>query len=440
MCFNLMESQKSILLPHASEKMRLFVLAVAIGLLAGLSAALLKWIIGNLAQIIGSMAEDGGLNWNLLWVPIAGIVLTGIYQRYILHRDISHGVERVAADLAQHRYDLSPKLTYAPVVASSITLGFGGSAGAEGPIATVGAAIGSNIGRKCGLSDEQIYMLIACGAGAGIAGIFKAPVGGALFSIEVMCMSMTTMSVMALLASCITAALTAYILSGCTLDISWTHNVPFDISTMPWFLALGLFCGLYSLYYSRIMTVMRGTYSRIVNPWAKNILSGAVLALSLFLFPSLYGEGYGIMHDIINGDAASALSSPVLTAIGLHGHYMPIIVLGALLLVKCFACSASNSGGGVAGDFAPTLFAGCMAGLLFATVFNMASSVHFDTGVFAVIGMAGVMAGVIRAPLMALFITAEMCNSFDYFLPLTAVVLVSYGIVKIKSRFDNMRQ
>lgn len=419
----------------ASGKVRLLVISVIIGVIAGIAAAVLKWLVEYVVSLVDGFRFSSGPDWSMLWIPIVGIVLTGIYQRYILRDHISHGVDRLVNDLETHRYLLSFKLIYAPIIASSLTLGFGGSAGSEGPIAYSGAAIGSNVGRICGVSPRTLYILIGCGASAGIAGIFKAPVGGALFALEVLGMTLTTVSIIALLTSSITATLVAYILSDYTSDFNWIHNVPFDPGILPWVLLLGLSCGIYSVYYSYIMGKMRKFYDTIENPWLKNIISGAVLAITIFIFPSLFSEGYDIIGMVINMYWAKPFGNSLLSGIDM-GDMSLIVVLGGVLLLKCFACSAANSGGGVAGDFAPTLFAGCIAGLLFALLINRFFGQNLPSQVFAYIGMAGVMAGVIRAPFMALFLTAEMCNGFDYIMPLVAVTVISYGVARLFGKHE----
>lgn len=410
------------------EKVRLFWLAMLIGVVTGAAAALLKAIIGMVTRSLHHFEPGSVPDWSMLLIPVVGIVLTGIYQRYILRRSISHGVDILVNDLADKKYRLSPKLMYAPMIASSLTLGFGGSAGSEGPIAYTGAAIGSNVGRVFRVDDRLLYILIGCGAGAGIAGIFKAPFGGALFTLEVLGMTLTTVSVIALLTSTISAALTAFVLSGCTMDITWTHNIAFDTKIILPVFVLGVFCGLYSVYYSLVMKRMQRSYEAVHNPWARNIVSGLVLAVSVFLFPALYGEGYDIIGQVINDGWQNSFGGSLSAGL-VGGEWMLPAVLGGILVIKCFACSASNSGGGVAGDFAPTLFAGCIAGLFFSLTANNLFDLGLTPNLFAYIGMAGVMAGVIRAPLMAIFLTAEMCNGFDYLLPLVTVSLISYGMV-----------
>lgn len=427
------EKEKARFLPHLSSKMRLILLAVFVGVLAGLAAALLKWLIQEVISLLHPFVVTDGPDWTMLFLPVIGIMLTGVYQRYILRDSISHGVDKLVNNLAENRYALNPHLTYAPIIASTLTLGFGGSAGSEGPIAYSGSAIGSNIGRLAGVSRDDLYLLIGCGAAAGIAGIFKAPVGGAMFTLEVLGMSFTTVSVIALFGSSISAAMMAYILSGYSIDIPWSHNITFDPNIMPYILVLGVFCGIYSVYYSWVMKRMRKAYESMKNPWIENLVSGAVLAILIFIFPTLFSEGYDTVGHVLNLDYEAPFMHSLLSDV-VGQQWWLLVVLGGVLSVKCFACSASNSGGGVAGDFAPTLFAGCIAGLFFALIANKLFDVSLPPQVFAYGGMAGVMAGVIRAPLMALFLTAEMCNGFDYFLPLITVSLISYGIVMLITR------
>ena len=415
---------------HVSDQAFFFILAVTTGVLCGTGAALLKAIIHYLSNCFTGGFNAHAPNYWLLLIPVVGILLTGIYQRYILRHNIEHGVKQLQLALARKRYNIPPFLMYAPMIASSLTLGFGGSAGSEGPIATTGAAIGGNIGRLFKLDSRMLMVMIGCGAGAGIAGIFKAPIGGMLFTLEVLKLELTTVAVMALLLACITAAMTAYVLSGYTVDLSYLQMEQFDPTVIPWIILLGVVTGFYSLYYSDIMSMMGRVYDRMSNPWLRNIISGGILAVLLFIFPAMYGEGYSMMGHLLNGDFAAV------TACGLFSHetsdsWPLLLVVAGIVLTKAFAASSSNSGGGVAGDFAPTLFAGCMVGFLFASCLNVWFHLGLPVSSFAFMGMAGVMAGAIRAPLMALFLTAEMTDGFILFLPLLAVSAISFGIVKI---------
>lgn len=413
-----------------SEQAFMFTLAVFTGLLCGIAAAILKTTIASVGQFVSTFYNSQGPYWILLLIPLAGIMLTGIYQRYVLKHDIEHGVHRMEMMIGQGNSIMPAYMIYAPVIASSLTLGFGGSAGSEGPIASTGAAIGSNVGRLFKVDARHIMILLGCGAGAGIAGIFKAPVGGALFTIEVLKLEMTTVSVVALLISCITSAMTAYVLSGCTVDISYLQMEQFDISIIPWVLMLGVVTGFYSLYYSDVMGIMARWFTSMKNPWIRNLVSGSILSVILLTFPAMYGEGYGLMTDLLNGHFGSVSQYGFFhdSHIGSVGF---LAVVAGIAAMKAFAASSSNSGGGVAGDFAPTLFAGCMVGYLFAASLNMIFGLHLPESGFAFMGMAGVMAGAVRAPLMALFLTAEMTDGFILFLPLLGVSAISFAIVRL---------
>lgn len=431
------ESTNVRFLPGLSGQVRTIILSIIVGIIVGAAAALLKFMIGHVTGYLKPfMRSDEMFDWTLMILPVIGILLTVIYQRYVLRDSVEHGVERLVNDLDGRRFLLNPRLTYAPLIASTFTLGFGGSAGSEGPIAYSGAAIGSNVGRLCGVSSDTIYLLIGCGACAGIAGIFKAPLGGVLFALEVLGMAYTTASVLALFAASIASVVTVFILTGSTVNLPWSHNVEFELPILLWVAGLGIFCGLYSIYYFSVMKRMRRFYDSMRSHWIANLLSALILGGCLILLPCLYGEGYNIMDLIINDKWNVVTAGSPFTQIGIGNDYQIIIVLSLILLLKAFACSASNSGGGVAGDFAPTLFAGCIAGMLFALVANCFFGQHLAPQLFAFIGMCGVMSGVIKAPLMAIFLTAEICSGLNNLIPLATVGVISYCVVKV---FTNRR-
>lgn len=417
---------------HVPDTPFLFIMSVVSGLAIGVAAFILKWTIGTTARLVshGMKIADG--NWILLVVPVAGIVLTGIVVRYVFRTDITHGVSKIMTDLKTGVYKLKAMICYAPIIASSITLGFGGSAGSEGPIAYVGAGIGNNLARIFRLNPRLMTIMLASGAGAGIAGIFKSPIGGLLFTLEVLKVELTTITVMALLTSTLTAAMTAYVFSGFTNDLAFYGYHPFEAHLMPWFIILGIFTGLYSVYYSGVMNRMERFYDSRKSPWVENIIGGVILSVSIFLFPVLYGEGYAAMSDIMNGNISTVIDySPFHAFFGYE--WILIISAAAILLLKSFAASASNSAGGVAGDFAPTLFAGCIAGLFFALLVNKLFNLDLPFADFCFVGMAGVMAGAVRAPLMAIFITVEMTACYTLFLPVFIVAGISFGIVRLFS-------
>lgn len=414
---------------HLSERTAMFLIASTVGLFSGIAAHLLKLMIWGLSKLLTADFSSEGVNWWLLLLPIAGILLATLFMRVIIHHRLSHGIRRLMYNLKNQVYALGGYLTYSPIVASAVTLGFGGSAGSEGPIAYTGAAIGSNLGRAYGLRPDLLRVMIGCGAAAGIAGIFKAPVGGVLFTLEVLRMEVATVSVIMLFVSALTAALTAYILSGCAMDIAFFEHIPLSFDAYPYIVLLGLFCGLYSIYYSFVMKCVDRFFARFSRQWIKAVLAGAVVSCSVFLLPALYGEGYDVIGQIINGEANVVGNGSCLFPL-LSDRWAVVIVAGAIMLLKCFAASATTSAG-VAGDFAPALFAGCVTGMFFALVLNMAFGLSLPVGLFALFGMSGVMAGAIRAPLMAIFLTMEMSAGYDYLLPLAIVGGVSFGVVRL---------
>lgn len=410
----------------------LYIAAFVTGLLSGLAAGALKWLIGGLTWILHLGFNPDGLNWWLIVAPVIGVAAAAFFSRRILRHPLSNGTVHVKRDLESGKVSWPSKMMIGPMIGTTLTLGFGGSAGSEGPIAYTGAALGSNVGRRLGASEETLRLLVAIGAGAGIAGIFKAPVGGALFTLEVLRPAMMSAgAVLPLFIACITAGLIAYAVSGLTLDLSFTHVQAFDWHLFPWVILLGIICGLYSAYYARLITHTAHFYTGLKNPWTACVLSGLSIGVLLLLFPSLYGEGYGAVNHLLNGSPEEILSGSPFRNVGTIGFLL--VILG-IIAVKSYATGATNNGGGVGGNFAPTLFAGAMMGYLFAATINLVFGQHLPVGDFAFIAMAGVMAGAVRAPLMAIFLVAEMSAAYIMLIPLGTAAAISYGIVRLLSR------
>lgn len=409
----------------------LMALSAVVGTLAGIGAWALKVSIGTMFRFFTRLAAWTGTPWILLILPIVGILITQAYQKYIVKHNLEHGTARLQQMLDNHQYALRRGLTIQPLIASIITLGMGGSAGAEGPIATSGAAIGSNLGRICRVSPDMMRILIGCGAGAGIAGIFKAPIGGVLFALEVMKVQFTTLTVIALIVACICGAMSCYILTGFTFDVRFLPTSFFDPTGFWWLILFGIFCGLYSIYYNVVTDMLHRWFKSFKSVWFKNISGGIIVGVCLMLFPSMYGEGYGEVTHLVNGEPYSFASGGLLTDVE-PSALMFILLAGACLLLKVFATIASNSAGGVAGDFAPTIFAGAFAGLVFAWCMNYFFDAHLPVALFCLFGTAGAFSGIIHAPLMAIFLVAEMVgNGYGFFLPLTITSVISYLTVKL---------
>ena len=414
---------------HIKEKTFVVVLALVVGAVSGLAAVLLKFLIGFIAGLLTKHVHIAGGNYEYLVFPVAGILIAGLYVRYVIRDDIYHGVTRVLYAIAQRKSRLKPHNMYASLVASSVTIGFGGSVGAEGPIVFTGAAIGSNLGQFFRLSPQTLMLLVGCGAAAGIAGIFKAPIAGVLFTIEVLLIDLNSRSVVPLIIASVTGATVAYAFTGYNVEFFFSQSEQFFTSRIPFVILLGLFCGFVSLYFNKTIEMMENMFSRITKPGIRFAIGAVILSSLIFFFPALYGEGYGAINSLLNGDVTPLFDNSVFYS-HRNSVWWAVALVGCLTLTKVFATSATNGGGGVGGTFAPSLYVGCMAGFFFAFLLNSLGLVDQALPLshknFALLGMAGVMAGVMHAPLMAIFLTAEMTGGYDLFLPLLIVSVVSY--------------
>jgi CIC family chloride channel protein len=415
---------------HIKERTFVLILALFVGIFGGLAAMLLKFLIHIISSTVTSRIDISAGNYLYILLPATGVILATIYVRYVVRDDISHGVTRVLYAISQNKSRLKRHNIYTSVIASSITIGFGGSVGAEGPIVYTGAAIGSNLGSMFRMSPRILMILVGCGAAAGIAGIFKAPIAGMLFTLEVLMLDLTTVSVMPLLIASITSATIAYLYTGYNFEFFFNQSEDFYIAKVPFVIVLGIVCGLVSLYFTRAMNMMENFFRRFKNRWVKTAIGCSILSCLVFIFPPLFGEGYDSILDLLAGDTSSIVNGSLFYG-DRHEVLTIILFIAAIILTKVFATSATNGAGGCGGTFAPSLYVGCMTGFLFAYVSNlMGFGIELSTKNFALIGMAGVMSGVMHAPLMAIFLTAELTGGYDLFLPLLIVSTISYGTIK----------
>jgi len=415
---------------HVKEKNFVVFLALIVGIGGGVAAILLKSLIHLISGALTQQIDIQTSNYLYFLFPAVGVIITALYVRFFVRDNISHGVTRVLYSISRSKSRLKRHNMYTSVIASSITIGFGGSVGAEGPIVYSGAAIGSNIGQMFRLSPRNLMLLVGCGAAAGIAGIFKAPIAGVLFTLEVLMIDLTTVSVMPLLIASITATTLAYVYTGYDFEFFFAQSEAFYAAKIPFVLLLGVVCGLVSLYFTRVMNMMENFFSRFKSGPLKTLTGCVILSLLVFLFPPLYGEGYGSIIELLGGDTSAIVNGSLFYSEGNQPWVICLFIL-AIIACKAFATSATNGAGGVGGTFAPSLFVGCMTGFLFAYVANMMGWLELSTKNFALIGMAGVMSGVMHAPLMAIFLTAELTGGYQLFLPLLIVSAVSYGTIKI---------
>ena len=418
---------------NISEKMFVLILAFFVGLFSAIAAFILHWIINQIVHLLTSQFDAGSYNWLYLAYPVIGIYLTSLFVRYIVKDNISHGITRILYAISSNKSRLKPHNTWSSVIASAITIGFGGSVGAEAPIVLTGSAIGSNLGKLFRLDSKTLMLLVGCGAAGAIAGIFKAPIAGLVFTLEVLMIDMTMTSLLPILVSCVTATCFTYIFSGDAALFTFHLDNDWTVQRVPACILLGIFCGLVSLYFIRTMSFAEGIFARFQNkPYVKLIIGGFILSLLIFLFPSLYGEGYNSINLLLNGKTEADWYQ-ILNNSPFAGHPNVFISYIALvLLLKVFATSATNGGGGCGGTFAPSLFIGCFAGFLFSHLWNIYEiGVYVPEKNFALMGMAGVMSGVMHAPLTGIFLIAELTGGYSLFLPLMIVSVSSYLTINI---------
>ena len=417
---------------NMSDFVFLLWLAVIVGLFAGFGSHIFNRMITIVSSFFLDHIKADRINWWLIFVPVGGIVLAGIYTRYVIHTDLTHGVTRMMHSVYRGNYLFKWNLIYSPILGGTITLGLGGSAGSEGPIAISGAAVGSNLGKFMHLKLPLVKVLVGCGAAAGISGIFQSPVGGLLFTLEFLKMEIGTLSILAMMLSCLVSYGMVFLLNGCKVPTQFFPGDSINPDQYGAVLLLGVLCGLYSLYYTYVINKTDTIFFKIKNPWYRNIIGGLSIGICLLIFPALYGVGYPAMSDIIHSQFDALSRGDVFN--GLHmGHWGVMLAAACILIIKCWACGACNASGGVSSDFAPTLYAGAVAGFLFSYFCNTILNIHLPIPAFILIGMAAVMAGCIEAPMMTIFIVINMGTDFAFMLAVIIGVYSSFIIVRVCS-------
>ncbi|MDE5793764.1 MAG: chloride channel protein [Muribaculaceae bacterium] len=415
---------------HIKERNFVIILALVVGVVCGFAAQLLKFLIHTIAHILTQHFSETTENWLNLVYPVVGIVIVTLFIQYVVKDNVSHGVTKVLYAISRRKSRLKKKHCYASLVGSAITIGFGGSVGAEGPIVYTGAAIGSNVGQAFRLSPKILMLLVGCGAAAGIAGIFRAPIAGMLFTLEVLMIDLTGTTVMPLLISSISGATVAYVLEGYGAEFFFSQSEPYVTNRIPWTILLGILCGFVSLYFTKAMFMLEKWFGAFKSRWIKISVGGLILAGLIFVFPPLYGEGYDSINTLLEGNTQGILDGTIFYGDRINPWSITLFLL-CLILTKVFATTATNAAGGVGGTFAPSLFVGAITGFLFAYFFNLMDfGIELSPKNFSLMGMAGVMSGVMHAPLMAIFLTAEMTGGYNLFLPLLIVSCLSYMTIK----------
>lgn len=418
---------------HISDRQMTLILAFVIGLLASVAGFFLHSIVHEIQILLTSGFEKSTYNLLFLLFPIVGIYLTSLFIKYVVRDNISHGITRVLYAISTKQSKLKGHNCWSSVVASGITIGFGGSVGAEAPIVLTGSAIGSNLGQIFRMDKKTMILLVGCGASAAIAGIFKAPIAGLVFTLEVLMVDLSMASLLPILISCVTATCFSYILMGEKSLFDFTLTDPWELDRVPACILLGVFCGFVSLYFMRAMSTCEGFFAQLKQyPYVKLLFGGIILSSLIFLFPSLYGEGYSAVNILLKGRTEADWDMVMSNSL-FYGHsQLLVLYIGLVTFTKVFATSATNGSGGCGGTFAPSLFIGGFAGFFFARIWNIYKlGVYIPEQNFTLMGMAGVMTGVMHAPLTGIFLIAELTGGYLLFIPLMIVCICSLLTISI---------
>ena len=418
---------------HISDRQMTLILAFVIGLLASVAGFFLHSIVHEIQILLTSGFEKSTYNLLFLLFPIVGIYLTSLFIKYVVRDNISHGITRVLYAISTKQSKLKGHNCWSSVVASGITIGFGGSVGAEAPIVLTGSAIGSNLGQIFRMDKKTMILLVGCGASAAIAGIFKAPIAGLVFTLEVLMVDLSMASLLPILISCVTATCFSYILMGEKSLFDFTLTDPWELDRVPACILLGVFCGFVSLYFMRTMSACEGFFAKLKPyPYVKLLFGGIILSSLIFLFPSLYGEGYSAVNILLKGRTEADWDMVMSNSL-FYGHsQLLVLYIGLVTFTKVFATSATNGSGGCGGTFAPSLFIGGFAGFFFARIWNIYKlGVYIPEQNFTLMGMAGVMTGVMHAPLTGIFLIAELTGGYLLFIPLMIVCICSLLTISI---------
>nr|WP_321373348.1 chloride channel protein [uncultured Bacteroides sp.] len=412
---------------HIKEKQFILLLSFVVGICTAFAALILKLLIHEIQNLLTNNFNTTGVNYLYLVYPVVGIFLAGLFVRNIVKDDISHGVTKILYSISRRQGRIKRHNIWSSVIASAITIGCGGSVGAEAPIVLTGSAIGSNLGSVFKMEHKTLMLLVGCGAAGAVAGIFKAPIAGLVFTLEVLMIDLTMASLLPLLISSVTAATVSYIFMGTEAMFKFNLDQPFEMGRIPYVILLGVFCGLISLYFTRAMNSIESVFGKLGGPYQKLVFGGAMLSILIFLFPPLYGEGYDTINLLLKGVASGEWQTVMNNSLFYGSNNLLLIYLFLIIIFKVFASSATNGGGGCGGIFAPSLFLGCIGGFIFSHFSNqLGYFIDLPEKNFALMGMAGVMSGVMHAPLTGIFLIAELTGGYDLFLPLMICSVSSY--------------
>ena len=412
-----------------SERQMLALLAIVVGLLAGLGTCVFEMLLHGVKSALVAWFPSDRAQALLLVYPAIGIILATLFVKRIVRDEISEGVTRVLYAMARKDSRIAGHNCWSSIVGGATTIGFGGSVGPEAPIVLTGAAIGSNVGKVAKLNYKELTLLLCCGAGAAVAAIFKAPITGVVFVLEILMLDITSASVFPLILASVTATTTALIFRGFDpiFAISLSESDVFIIKQIPLYILLGVCCGLMSYYFTSVNSKVGKFVKSLGSQYKRWIFAGVLLGLLMFIFPPLYGEGYRSLTLFMHGDVQALFSNSLFFQFRTI-EWVAIIYATAIMFFKVVAMATTNASGGVGGTFAPSLFVGAYMGAIVALICNALFDWNVSIVAFSLVGMAGVMSGVMKAPLTAIFLIAELSNGYGLFIPLMIVAAISFAV------------
>ncbi|MCD4773917.1 MAG: chloride channel protein [Bacteroidales bacterium] len=417
-------------LRHIKDKQFIMILSVVIGILAGLGAVIIKNLVHLIKDLLTSSFALDYQNYLYFAYPAIGILIAVLFVKFIVKQHVGHGIPSVLYAISKTKGIIKSHNIFSSIITSSFTVGFGGSVGLEGPTVATGAAIGSNLGQLFHLNYKQIMLLLALASAAAMAAIFKSPIAAVVFAIEVIMIDLTMASIVPLLIASATALLTSYFFLGQAVLYPFEIKESFIIKDLPYYIILGVFAGFVSVYFTKMYMFVEATFKRIKKWHSKLIIGGLALGVLIFLFPALYGEGYEAINSTLQGDISALYNNSIFYS--LKDNVFIIILLFILIIFfKAIATSITFGAGGVGGIFAPTLFTGAFTGLFVAYIFNYFEIGQVSSANFALVGMTGLIAGVLHAPLTAIFLIAEITGGYELFVPLMITATISYATTKI---------
>lgn len=414
---------------HISDKQWMYVLSVVVGILAGLSAIIIKHAAHLIKDLLTSGFTSQYENYFYFIYPTVGIFLVIVFMRYIVRQDIGHGIPGVLYAISRKNGIIKRHNTFSAIITSAFTVGFGGSVGLEGPTVSTGAAIGSNLGQLLRLNFKQITLMISLSSAAAMAAIFQSPIAGIVFALEVIMIDLSMASLVPLLIASLTAVLTSYFMMGQAVMYPIELHETFDPSNTVYYMALGVLAGLISAYFTRVYILTENFFKRFGSMWKRFLIGSVLLGVLIFFFPALYGEGYEAINQSLQGDYSALYNNSIFFPYKDIGWVVFILFI-AVILVKAFATAFTFGAGGVGGVFAPALFIGAFTGLFFALFTNQLGLGDLHPGKFALVGMAGMIAGILHAPLTGIFLIAEITNGYTLFVPLMIVSTIAFATVK----------